>query len=149
MRAEPSLSTDFTDCVPSRGAYAGRGVDSCGLSSSGRIRAGKIGSVLKAVWNGKYGRLGKDAMREYKYYRRNKDRMKYDEYRAKGWFYGSGAVESGCKTVVGLRFKQSGMIWSLNGAKALLAIRTLYKSNRLEEFFNYLVAGLPQVACVA
>ncbi len=82
-------------------------------------------------------------MKEYKYFRRNKDRMKYDEYRAKGWFYGSRAVESGCKTVVGLRFKQSGMIWSLNGAKALLAIRTLYKSNRLEEFFNYLVAGLP------
>ena len=116
---------------------------------SGRIRAGKIESVLKMVWNGKYGKLGKDAMKEYKYFRRNKDRMKYDEYRANGWFYGSGAIESGCKTVVGLRFKQSGMIWSLNGAKALLAIRTLYKSNRLEEFFNYLVADLPQVACAA
>lgn len=116
---------------------------------SDRIAAGKVESVLKSVWDGKYGKLTKDAKREYKYFRRNKDRMRYDEYRAKGWFYGSGAVESGCKTVVGQRFKQSGMIWSLNGSKALLAIRTLYKSNRLEEFFNYLVEDLPQVACAA
>ena len=75
--------------------------------------------------------------------------MKYDEYRANGWFYGSGAMESGCKCVVGQRFKQSGMIWSLGGSKALLAIRTLYKSNRLEEFFNHLVADLPQLSCAA
>ena len=88
-------------------------------------------------------------MKEYKYFRRNKDRMKYDVYRKNGWFYGSGAMESGCKTVVGHRFKQSGMIWSLNGTKNLLALRTLYKSNRLDEFFNYLVAGLPQVTCAA
>ena len=114
-----------------------------------KISEGKIESVLNSVWKGKYGKLTKDAMKEFKYFRRNKDRMKYDEYRANGWFYGSGMVESGCKTVVGQRFKQSGMIWSLDGSKALLALRTLYKSNRLDEFFNHLVAGLPQVACAA
>lgn len=91
----------------------------------------------------------KDAMREYKYYRSNAGRMKYDEYRANGWFIGSGVIESGCKTVVGQRFKQSGMIWSLKGAKALLPLRTLYKSNRLEQFFAYLVRDLRQVDCAA
>ena len=116
---------------------------------SDRIAAGKVESVLKSLWKGKYGKMTEDAMREYRYFRRNRDRMKYDEYRENGWFCGSGAVESGCKTVVGQRFKQSGMIWSLDGSKALLAIRTLYKSDRLEEFFNYLVADLPQVACAA
>jgi len=114
-----------------------------------RIKAGKIEGILDAVWKGKYGKLTKAAMKEYKYFRSNKERMKYDVYRANGWFYGSGAMESGCKCVVGQRFKQSGMIWSLNGSRALLAIRALYKSNRLEEFFNHLVAGLPQVACSA
>ena len=49
-------------------------------------------------------RLGKDAMREYRYYRGNAGRMKYDEYRANGWFIGSGVIESGCKTVIGQRF---------------------------------------------
>ena len=38
--------------------------------------------------------------------------MKYDEYLATGWFIGSGVVESGCKTVVGKRFKRPGMLWS-------------------------------------
>lgn len=114
-----------------------------------RIKAGKVGSILKSIRDGKHGKLTKAATREYKYFLGNKDRMKYDEYRANGWFYGSGAMESGCKCVVGQRFKQSGMIWSLKGSKALLSLRTLYKSNRLEEFFNHLVADLPQVACSA
>ena len=118
---------------------------------SGRVKAGKTCSILDPIWKGKYGKLTEAAMKEYKYFRRNKDRMKYDEYRANGWFYGAGAMESGCKCVVSQRFKQSRMIWlwSLDGSKALLAICTLYKSNRLEEFFNHLVAGLPQAACVA
>ena len=116
---------------------------------SERIRAGKIQNVLDYIWKNLKDRLGKDAMREYKYYRGNAGRMKYDEYRRNGWFIGSGVIESGCKTVIGQRFKQSGMIWSLKGAKALLPLRTLYKSNRLEEFFEHLVKGLRQVDCAA
>ena len=113
------------------------------------IKAGKVQNVLDYIWKNMRARLGKDAMREYKYYRSNAGRMKYDEYRANGWFIGSGVIESGCKTVIGQRFKQSGMIWSLKGAKALLPLRTLYKSNRLEQFFAYLVRDLRQVDCAA
>ena len=113
------------------------------------IKAGKVQNVLDFIWKNMRARLGKDAMREFKYYRSNVGRMKYDEYRANGWFIGSGVIESGCKTVIGQRFKQSGMIWSLKGAKALLPLRTLYKSNRLEQFFAYLVRDLRQVDCAA
>ena len=113
------------------------------------IKAGKVQNVLDYIWKNMRARLGKDAMREYKYYRSNAGRMKYDEYRANGWFIGSGVIESGCKTVIGQRFKQSGMIWSLKGAKALLPLRTLYKSNRLEQFFAHLVRDLRQVNCAA
>ena len=116
---------------------------------SERIKSGKVQSVLDFIWKNMRDRLGKDAMREFKYYRGNAGRMKYDEYRANGWFIGSGVIESACKTVIGQRFKQSGMIWSLRGAKALLPLRTLHKSNRLEEFFQYLVRDLRQVDCVA
>lgn len=114
-----------------------------------RIKAGKVRNVLDHIRKNLGARLGKDARREYKYYRSNAGRMKYDEYRANGWFIGSGVIESGCKTVIGQRFKQSGMFWSLKGAKALLPLRTLYKSNRLEEFFAYLVKDLKQVDCAA
>ena len=116
---------------------------------SERIKAGKVQNVLDYIWKNLQPRLGKDAMREYRYYRSNVGRMKYDEYRANGWFIGSGVIESGYKTVIGQRFKQSGMIWSLKGAKALLPLRTLYKSNRLEEFFGHLVKDLRQVECAA
>ena len=65
-----------------------------------RIRAGKIQNVLDYIWKNLKDRLGKDAMREYRYYRGNAGRMKYDEYRSSGWFAGSGVIESGCKTVI-------------------------------------------------
>ena len=113
------------------------------------IRNGKVQNVLDYLWNKMRDRLKGDAMREYKYFRSNVGRMKYDEYRANGWFIGSGVIESACKTVIGQRFKQSGMIWSLKGAKALIPLRTLHKSNRLEEFFQYLVKDLRQVDCAA
>ena len=113
------------------------------------IKAGKARNVLDYIWKNMRARLGKDAMREYRYYRSNAGRMKYDEYRSSGWFIGSGVIESGCKTVIGQRFKQSGMFWSPKGAKALLPLRTLHKSNRLEEFFAYLVRDLRQVDCAA
>ena len=113
------------------------------------IKSGKTADMLNYIWKNMKDKLHGDAMREYKYYRSNLSRMKYDEYRAKGWFVGSGVIESGCKTVIGQRFKQSGMIWSLHGVEALLPLRTLLKSNRLDEFFRYMVKDLSQVEFAA
>lgn len=55
-------------------------------------------------------------------------RMDYPSYEANGWYIGSGAVESACKTVVGQRLKGSGMRWSEAGAHALCHVRALYRS---------------------
>ena len=52
-------------------------------------------------------------------------RTHYGQYRAKGWFIGSGVIEAGCKTVVGRRLKQSGMFWSETGAEDILGLRCL------------------------
>ena len=84
-----------------------------------------------------------------RYFRDNVDRMHYDEYAKAGLFIGSGPVESGCKTVLGARLKQSGMFWSLRGAKGMIPLRTLEKSGRLEEFFNYRLRNLRQVVWTA
>jgi hypothetical protein len=46
-------------------------------------------------------------------------RMRYARFRDLGLFVGSGAVEGGCKNVIGTRLKQSGMRWSLRGADAM------------------------------
>ena len=60
-----------------------------------------------------------------------------------------GSVESGCKCVVQHRLDLSGMHWSQQGAEALLPIGALYKSGRLDEFHNWRVRDLKQVASLS
>jgi hypothetical protein len=68
--------------------------------------------VLAAVfrewdWPARPG-LSEAAAEVIGYLERNAHRMDYPEYLAKGWCFGSGAVESACKTVVGQRLKLAG-----------------------------------------
>ena len=63
------------------------------------------------------------------YFRNQVHRMDYPTYLANGWFIGSGAVESACKTVVG-RLKGSGMRWGESGAHAVCHVRALYRSEK-------------------
>ena len=46
------------------------------------------------------------------YFETNAPRMRYNHFRSCGLFVGSGAVEAGCKAVIGQRLKLSGMHWS-------------------------------------
>jgi hypothetical protein len=59
------------------------------------------------------------------YFENQSKRTRYGEFRAKGYFIGSGVIEAGCKCVVGRRLKQSGMFWSEEGAENLLRLRCL------------------------
>ena len=70
------------------------------------------------------------------YFENNQARMLYGTYKNKGYFYGSGVVEAGCKTVIGKRAKQSGMFWSEKGAEDVLAIRTALYSHRFDPYWN-------------
>lgn len=79
------------------------------------------------------------------YFIKNKHRMKYKEYRDNGWFIGSGVVESGCKSVLGARFKQPGMFWSKKGLDALLPFRIAFKSDRYTELWNHITKDVSQL----
>jgi hypothetical protein len=70
------------------------------------------------------------------YFQKNKERMKYDEFRRQGLFVGSGVVEAGCRTVIGQRLKQSGMHWTVEGANSIIALRCCFLSNRWEDFWE-------------
>ena len=48
--------------------------------------------------------------------------MRYHWFRSRGLFFGSGAVESGCKAVIGQRLKLSGMHWTVAGASAITTL---------------------------
>lgn len=80
--------------------------------------------------------LKKSSLTEIRYLDKNKERMRYNTFRAQGLFVGSGVVEAGCKTVIGQRLKQSGMEWSLRGANAIISLRCMMKSDRLEDYWE-------------
>jgi hypothetical protein len=92
------------------------------------------GHVLIAVledWNWP-NRKGLPGVRDevLGYFRNQVHRMDYPTYEANGWYIGSGAVESACKTVVGQRLKGAGMRWGEPGAHALCHVRALYRSQK-------------------
>lgn len=73
---------------------------------------------------------------EIHYLEKNKEYMRYAEFRAQGLFVGSGVVEAGCKTIIGHRLKRSGMEWSLRGANAIISLRCIINSNRFEDYWE-------------
>ncbi len=75
------------------------------------------------------------------YFETNAERMRYARSRRQGLFVGSGVVEAGGKTIVGLRLKQSGMRWTVRGANAIIALRCADLSGRWEEFWEARAAG--------
>ena len=107
------------------------------------LDSGKVEEVIKAI-----RRLlpstdyEKDICeREINYFEKNKERMRYAEFRRQGLFVGSGVLEAGCRTVVGQRLKQSGMHWTVKGANSIIALRCCFLSNRWEDFWEYLACA--------
>jgi hypothetical protein len=60
------------------------------------------------------------------YFESNKHKMKYKEFRDKGYYIGSGAIESAHKYVVANRLKLAGMRWSLSHANSMIWLRSKY-----------------------
>ncbi len=73
---------------------------------------------------------------EVGYFEKNRERMRYAEFRRRGLFVGSGVLEAGCRTVIGQRLKQSGMHWTVRGANRIIALRCSLLSNRWEDFWE-------------
>jgi hypothetical protein len=70
------------------------------------------------------------------YFENNAPRMRYKWFRSRGLFVGSGAVESGCKAVIGQRLKLSGMHWTVPGASAIATLRC-QQASRSEDQICY------------
>jgi len=81
-------------------------------------------------------RGAKEARREIAYFEKNKERMRYAQFKAQGLFVGSGVIEAGCKTLIGQRLKQSGMEWTVRGANAIIALRCTTVSRRTEDYWE-------------
>lgn len=75
------------------------------------------------------------------YFEGNRQRMRYDEFRADGYPIGSGTVESGINTVVHHRMKRPGRGWDRSNGQAMLAALGELHSGRFERTWQ---ATLPR-----
>ena len=82
------------------------------------------------------GKQRRDGLKKINYFRKRAAQMRYGEFRRQGLFVGSGVIEAGCKTLIGKRFKNSGMFWSRKGANAIIAARCCIYSGRFEDFWS-------------
>lgn len=103
------------------------------------LDAGRPEDVIKAIkkLSTLVGSDKKICEREIGYFEKNKQRMRYADFRNRGFFVGSGVLEAGCKTVIGQRLKQSGMHWTVSGANSIIALRCSLLSNRWEDYWEH------------
>lgn len=72
------------------------------------------------------------------YFLRNSGRVDYAEAARSRQPIGSGVQEAACKTLVAQRMKRSGMSWRTPGGQAILNLRGLAQSGRLDHAWNVL-----------
>ncbi len=65
---------------------------------------------------------------------RNADRMRYDEYLAKGYPISTGFIEGACRHVIKDRMERSGMRWTIAGAQSMLYLRCIDAGKLWREF---------------
>jgi hypothetical protein len=107
-----------------------------------RILQGKVSQVIKgmrlsATKQGLKGAKRETVDKVAKYLRRNRKYMKYDEYMRQGLPIASGCVEGACKNLIKDRMERSGMRWSLEGAEAMIQLRSLHLSGDLDDYWDF------------
>jgi hypothetical protein len=124
----------FHDTKPAREAFV-----------TGRLRlllAGNVGGIIKGL---KHMGTQRALMGEKKhtlakvvgYLERNRDHMHYDAYLKAGYPIGSGVIEGACRHVIKDRMERAGMLWTLEGARALLRLRVVHTNGHWDGYQEY------------
>ena len=77
-----------------------------------------------------------EAEMNMEYFGKNRARMDYPRFRERKLCVSTGVVEGGCRSVIGGRLKHGGMHWTVNGANAIIALRSPVQSNRFDDFWE-------------
>ncbi len=103
--------------------------ESCHALKHDRGAAGKLYKEMSGI-NDKSlpANLKKKLSGAVTYFRNQKHRMDYPDYRDKNFPIGSGVIEATCKKLVKQRLCLSGMRWKEKGAAAILSLRALMMS---------------------
>jgi hypothetical protein len=76
-----------------------------------------------------------------RYLENNLHRMRYDEYLREGYPIATGVIEGACRHLVKDRMERSGMRWTLEGAQAMLNVRSTIASSYWNEFNQFRMAA--------
>jgi hypothetical protein len=92
------------------------------------LKKSRYPDVLKELESHDKRHMGKCPVNLHGYITNNINNIDYASYEEKGYFIGSGAIESGNKVVLQQRLKQAGMRWNVETAQNLLTLKAKYES---------------------
>jgi hypothetical protein len=95
-----------------------------------KIDKGLVDEVLKSLPDLTDVKLPAQVPNLKVYIENNQGRIDYRRYKLRGYYIGSGAIESGNKLVIQQRMKQSGMRWGISEGQYMAALRAKYASNQ-------------------
>lgn len=94
-----------------------------------QLKAGEYRQVLNELAPLKDKKTDTCCVNLFGYISNNVNTINYPEYEQKGYFIGSGAIESGNKIVLQDRLKRSGMRWNVKTAQPILTLKSKAESN--------------------
>jgi hypothetical protein len=107
-----------------------------------QILKGRVGYVIGGLKSAKTkrglrGAKAKTVDKCTGYFEKRKHMMAYDEYLNWGLPIATGVVESSCNSLVKNRMEGCGMRWSVEGAEAMLRLRSVYLSDDWQDYWCY------------
>jgi len=93
------------------------------------LRASQHQPVIRELEALKDVKLPNCPVNLYSYITNNINNIDYVTYESKGYFIGSGAIESGNKIILQDRLKRAGMRWNIPTAQAMLSLKTKAESD--------------------
>jgi hypothetical protein len=93
------------------------------------LKVGKYEEVLSILQSTESHMSARAPVNLIGYITNNKRNINYPDYIKKGYFIGSGAIESGNKIVLQDRLKRAGMRWNVDSAQAMLTLKSKAESN--------------------
>jgi hypothetical protein len=104
-----------------------------------QVLQGKVQAVIRALRRLALARGLKGAKKHALgriggYLRKNRRRMRYDEYLRGGYPIASGVIEGACRHLVKGRLERAGMHWTSEGAQAMLDLRSVWIAGQWEAF---------------
>lgn len=110
-----------------------------------QILEGKVAAVVRSWRRQAQDRGLSKAKRQAlgricRYLRKNRGRMRYDEYLRCGYPIASGVIEGACRHLIKDRLERAGMHWTPEGAQAMLDLRSVFIAGQWEAYQGHRIA---------